>query len=328
MSKIIVGVHGLGNKPSREVLGRWWRRSLREGLRQIDRPRVFFNFELFYWADIVHEKPLDLDIIDPQDPLFLVEPHNPGRKRLEMQQGPIRKKLRDYLGKQMDKLFLNEDMTLNFTSITDKIISRYFREMGGYYSFTGSSEDSDIRFRRDEIRNRLADTLRRHKGKEILLLSHSMGSIIAYDVLSHTAPDIPIDTFITAGSPLGLPVIVGRVFSEQQQGVADFDKIRTPENVKQNWFNFTDPRDAIAFDETLKDDYAENSANIRVVDIPVNNDYENRGIRNPHKDYGYLRTPEMARVVYDFLQRGRPGFLQRWDDKLNRRISDLIEKYK
>lgn len=328
MSKIIIGVHGLGNKPSKEILGRWWCRSLREGLRQIDKPRVYFHFELFYWADIVHEKPLDLDIADPKDPLFLVEPYNPGRKRLEIQHGPIRKKLRDYLGKQMDKLFLNEDMTLNFTSVTDKIIRRYFREMGAYYSFTGPNEDSDIKFQRDEIRNRLADTLRRHKGKEILLLSHSLGSIIAYDVLSHTATDVPINTFITAGSPLGLPVIVGRVFSEQQQDIEDFDKIRTPENIKRNWFNFTDPRDAIAFDDTLKDDYAENSADIRVVDIPVNNDYENRGLRNPHKDYGYLRTPEMARVVYDFLHSGRAGFIQRWDDKLNRWLSDLIEKFK
>lgn len=328
MSKIIIGVHGLGNKPPREILQQWWLRSLREGFRRIDRPRVFFNFELLYWADIVHEKPLDLNVTDPKDPQFLLETYNPGRKRSEDQHGPIRKKLRDYLVKQMDRIFLNEDMTLNFTSITDKFIKHFFREMEAYYPLAGSGENSEIRFRRDEIRNRLADTLRRHKGKDILLLTHSLGSIIAYDVLFHATPDVPVNTFITAGSPLGLPMIVARVFAEQRLGEVDLIKLHTPENIQKSWFNFSDPNDTISFDQTLKNDYAENSANVRVVDIMVNNDYENQGVRNPHKIYGYLRTPEMARVIYDFLHSGQPGFIQRWDDRLNRRFADFIEKYK
>ena len=328
MSKIIIGVHGLGNKPPEEILRQWWCQSLREGFRRIDKPQVFFDFELFYWAEIVHEKPLDINSTDPKDPLFLDEAYNPGRKISENQHSPIRQKLRGYIENQMDNLVLNEDMTLNFSSITDKFIKRYFKDMEAYYALSDPDENSEIKFRRHEIRNRLADTLRRHKGKDILLLSHSMGSIIAYDVLFHTAPDVPIDTFITAGSPLGLPVIVGRIFAEQQLSATNFDKIRTPENVKHNWFNFTDENDMIAFDATLNDDYAENSANIRAVDIMVKNDFENRGIRNPHKSFGYLRTPEMAQVLYDFLHHGQSGFIQKLNDKVNRWFSDFIEKYR
>lgn len=328
MSKIIIGIHGLGNKPSKDILRQWWCYSLREGFRRIGKPQVFFNFELFYWADILHEKPLDVNITDQKDPLFLLETYNPGRRMSENQHGPVRKKLRDYLEKQMDKLFLNEDMTLNFTSITDKLMRRYFKDMEAYYDSSGSEEQSEIKSRRDEIRSRLADTLYIHRGKDILLLSHSMGSIIAYDVLFHTAPHVPINTFITAGSPLGLPMIVGRAFAEQNQGGDGFYKVRTPENIKRNWFNFADTNDTIAFDQTLKNDYAENSANIRVIDIMVNNDYENRGIRNPHKIYGYLRTPEMAQVIYDFLHIGQAGFIRKWNDNINRWISDFIEKYK
>lgn len=328
MSKIIIGVHGVGNKPPKEILQRWWCQALREGFRRIDKPQVFFNFEMLYWADIVYEKPLDVNVTDPKDPLFLVETYNPGRKIPENRQRPILKNLKGYLEKKMDKLFLKEDMTPKFSSITNKFMKLYFKDMEAYYSFTGSEEGSGIKFRRDEIRNRLADTLHRHKGKNILLLCHSMGSVIAYDVMFHTAPDVPVDTLITAGSPQGLPVIIGWIFAERRQTGAVIDKIRTPENVKQNWFNFSDPEDTIAFDADLKDDYAENSGKVRVTDITVKNDYENRGSRNPHKSFGYLRTPEMAEVIYDFLHRGQSRFIQTCSDKINRRFSDFIEKYK
>ena len=41
-----------------------------------------------------------------------------------------------------------------------------------------------------------------------MLIAHSMGSIIGFDVLTFLATDIKINTFITIGSPLGLPVII------------------------------------------------------------------------------------------------------------------------
>ena len=32
MPKIIVGIHGLANKPEKDVLAEWWVKSIREGL--------------------------------------------------------------------------------------------------------------------------------------------------------------------------------------------------------------------------------------------------------------------------------------------------------
>jgi len=44
--------------------------------------------------------------------------------------------------------------------------------------------------------------------------------------------------------------------------------------------------------------YAPNPDGVRVVDCPVINAYRRpRGGRNPHKSYGYLRTPEFSRAV-------------------------------
>jgi hypothetical protein len=59
MSKIIIGIHGLGNKPPKDLCEKWWKKSLREGLNSIGRKYFNFNFELVYWADILHPTPLN-----------------------------------------------------------------------------------------------------------------------------------------------------------------------------------------------------------------------------------------------------------------------------
>ena len=39
---VIIGIHGLGHKPSPPLLARWWEKAIREGLsRLLDRTRRF-----------------------------------------------------------------------------------------------------------------------------------------------------------------------------------------------------------------------------------------------------------------------------------------------
>ena len=57
-----------------------------------------------------------------------------------------------------------------------------------------------------------------------MLIGHSMGSIIAYDVLrivGRQTPLVPVDHFITIGSPLGLPHVKTKIYEEN-------DLVRTP----------------------------------------------------------------------------------------------------
>ena len=328
MSKIIIGIHGLGNKPPKEVLESWWIQSIREGFRKTGKPRVFFNFELVYWADILYPEPLNMDITDPEDPLYVLEPYLPGRYLPLKEEAPLKSKLIKYLEKQMDKLFLNDDLTLNFESITDKILHRYFKDLETYYSAEPVKNGEGQSLIRDQIRERLAKVLKKHRNKDILLLSHSMGSIIAYDVLAHTVPDIEIDTFITAGSPLGLPIIIGRIFAEQKITLTEETKVLTPENVKHAWYNFADPEDRIAIDATLNDDYKENSRGIRAIDKVVHTDYAIKEERNAHKSYGYLRTPEMIEILDDFLSRDKLKLFLKYQEILNNYFSRFIEKYR
>lgn len=321
MKKIIIGIHGLGNKPPKDLLTTWYRKSIREGLAAIRKPYHFFSFELVYWADLLYPKPLDPSLTDPEDPLYMDEPYIMSHPNaLPLQGGGLRNKVLRYLERQLDKLFLNEDMSLNFSSITDTIIHKYFKDLEIYYSDKLNGLSSDARTVRQEIQQRLITVLKKHKRKEILLIAHSMGSIIAYDVLSQKIPDVSVDTFVTLGSPLGFPVIVSRIFAEQNHKNPRIKKVRAPEAVHRKWYNFSDVEDKVSIDHTLSDDYEANSSGVIAEDSSVYNDYTINGKRNPHKIYGYLRTADMAMALDDFLYRGRMEVIKRFLRWFNKRL--------
>ena len=147
----------------------------------------------------------------------------------------------------------------------------------------------------------MAEVLKKHRRKKILLIAHSMGSIVAYDVLTRYARDVNIDTLVTIGSPLGLPIIRSKIIAETVTNAASEKSLKTPENILRNWFNLSDLKDKISLDYRLGDDFEENSRQVQPVDKIVVNNYEFRDQKNPHKSYGYLRTPEMAEIVRQFL---------------------------
>ena len=115
--------------------------------------------------------------------------------------------------------------------------------------------------------------------------------------LGYPARQIEIAYLVTIGSPLGLQVVKEKIRRERWD-----NKVRTPSVVTRRWVNFADLRDPVVVDTCLANDYAPNSPSISVQDDLVLNDYH-RGVRqNPHKSYGYLRTPEMSRLIAEFLE--------------------------
>jgi hypothetical protein len=299
----------MGNKPPRRTLESWWESSLLEGLKGPWELKGKLNFELVYWAHYIHPVPLDTTIEDPEDPLYVEDPYIPADPSLEVEKpSELRVRIVRYLEKQLDKVFLNEDHTINFSSISDFIIHHFFSELEIYYGARCQEKAGLETNSKDAICSYLVRTLERHRKKRIMLIAHSMGSIIAYDVLTRRVPEIPIDTFVTIGSPLGLPIIKSKIFAEQGGAEGQDRTLRTPENVRTHWYNLSDFNDKIALNYKLNDDFEENSRNVRVIDMAVINDYAVKGKKNPHKVYGYLRTPEMAEIVHSFIK--SDGFSQ------------------
>jgi hypothetical protein len=311
MGKVIIAVHGLGNKPAKEILTSWWVESIKEGLKRIGGVNDQFKFEMVYWADVFYDKPLDPKEKDPDNPLYLDEMYTPGPADHVPDPHPIRQKILDILEEQLDKIFLNEDLTINFSFISDSIIHKYFRELDSYYAKECLDNDPSYFKARDIIRKRVADRIKKYKGDDIMVIGHSMGSIIAYDVLTYTIPDTKINTFITIGSPLGLPVIMAKIAAERNIKMPDHTKLKTPPSVLNSWYNFSDLEDKIALIYNLTDNYDANKRGIKVRNFVVDNDYSINGKSNPHKSFGYLRTPEFSRLVQYFLGKRRDRLLKK-----------------
>ncbi|MCF6333660.1 MAG: GPI inositol-deacylase [Draconibacterium sp.] len=299
MGKVIIGIHGLGNKPKAKILEDWWWKAIAEGLRKNTKNKYRKPiFKLVYWADVLHEKPKDETNTNPDDPSFLEERYEPELFTTEIKDHSVRKKIIDVLLNKIDEIFLNDDYSLNFSALNDLIIENYFKDLEAYYSNDLNGKQQLVR---KTLRNRLKTVLELHKKDDILLIAHSMGSIIAFDVLSLFASLVKINTFITIGSPLGLPVVVSKIANELQLKNREKQRLKTPASIINHWFNFSDLEDKVAFEYHLDNDFSGNSNGIKVRDFVVSNNYTSNGQHNPHKSYGYLRTPEFSKKIYNFL---------------------------
>jgi len=276
---IIIGIHGLNNKPSKSYLEKGWSDAITEGLLRNHNMSVRPPFELAYWADIRNLTPI------PEEEL--------GEKYEKAQeQGPLERydpgivdKARAIGQKWGGKLLDKQKQLFNF-GVIEKLLGVKFDDLKDYY------DTEDVR---KQMRSRLSALLELHQDKRIMLIAHSMGSIIAYDVLRmyDGSETFKIEHFITIGSPLGLPVVAEKVREEfRTKGI--------PAKVHR-WTNIADPGDKVALDCNLVDDYEPNNG-VQVVDVLVYNKYVNdKGEANNHKSYGYLRAPELSDYIRDVL---------------------------
>lgn len=302
MSKIIIGIHGMGNKPPPKTLTRWWKAAIREGLHRVKKKDLAFDFELVYWAHFLHRVPLKPRMKDEDHPLFIQDPYLRVLPNAVLEKpGKLHQKLADYVSAQLNNILLNEDLSINYESIVDFIIHHFFKDLEAYYHDFCVIPSKKNCLAKELIRLELVKVLQKHRRKKIMLIAHSMGSIIAYDVMTQKASNTIIDTFVTIGSPLGLPIIKSRIVAGHQGKHSPTGTLKTPENIRSHWYNLADTRDKIAINYTLRDDFCVNAANIGPIDKLVANDYVSGEQKNPHKSYGYLRTLEMAEIISNFL---------------------------
>ncbi|VGO21012.1 hypothetical protein [Pontiella sulfatireligans] len=310
MKKIIIAIHGLGNKPDAALLRASWLKAIGEGLARRGKQKLNIPFEMVYWADISYPAPLSPEIDAPSDPLFLAEPYTASPEQSQKRRHLHAFALK-FIETHLDRLFLKKDLSETFPGASAKMMAHHFSELDFYYTDECRSLKNEDCSAKAAIQARLRDTLQTYAGYEILLLSHSMGSIIAFDVLWDPSVNFKIHTLVTMGSPLGLPPIVARNFKAQQSLFPELKQPTAPECVWPHWYNLSDLRDTVALDHTLRDDYAANSKGLRAIDLLAANDYEVNSHPNPHKSYGYLRTPETARIIKAFLTSRRHDFIRR-----------------
>lgn len=138
-------------------------------------------------------------------------------------------------------------------------------------------------------------------GRPILLIAHSMGSVIAFDALWQMSRredrDVSIDLWLTMGSPLGQKYIQTRLLGRGESGAR-----RYPGNVRR-WANVSAFGDLTSLERKFESDFSDMlSLGLveEITDYEVFNFFRSAGALNVHAEYGYLINDVSARLVRDW----------------------------
>jgi hypothetical protein len=139
----------------------------------------------------------------------------------------------------------------------------------------------------------------------VLLIGHSLGSVIAYDTLWELSRGPvaarEVDVFVTLGSPLATQFIRNSLLGTAERGAA-----RYPTMVRR-WVNLAAKGDMTALRPRLKP-YFDEMLDFGLVDsiedhVDLHNYFRGSLGLNPHEAYGYLVQAALADVVGDWLGR-------------------------
>lgn len=178
--------------------------------------------------------------------------------------------------------------------LADNLITKVAPDMKHYW--TDSRFGSDVRW---SLTEPLAKAIK--KGDEIMILSHSLGTLISYDVLwkfSHYAEYQHIRgkkvDLVTLGSPLGDETVKRKLKGSGEDGIYKY-----PHNIK-HWVNIAAEDDFISYDGKISNDYKvmeKKGLLSSITDLKIYNPSERNGKSNPHHFAGYIVNPKTIKVV-------------------------------
>ena len=261
-------VHGILNKTAPEELVQLWRRGLAEedgfdlGTRGVTSSMV-------YWADVLYDKPLvesaHAESLEAAAEAGEVEAISMewrdelrGEER-ELVEGLARELGYDDVGEQdppppgpQSGPTLERVPLPGF--LKKRIMAHLLRDVHHYLYNVDFSPRLGARYLvQDEIRHRFVAAIEegaKQPGPH-LVVSHSMGTVIAYDCLKRVASCPRVDALMTIGSPLGLDEIQDALAPEWTR-LDGFPG----ERVAKRWVNVYDGLDPVAgFDGNLANDF-------------------------------------------------------------------------
>jgi hypothetical protein len=138
--------------------------------------------------------------------------------------------------------------------------------------------------------------------ESVLVIGHSMGSIIAYDAfweLSHIEHRKDKLDFLSIGSPLGMNFVQHRLLGKNEQGKRKYPSIIG------RWTNIAAVGDITALDRHFNDDF-QPMLELGVIESiedhtdGIYNFYHNEEGLNCHRSYGYLVNPATGKTIADW----------------------------
>ena len=259
----VVFSHGLDNKPASDYLCNLWKRKLAhdDGL-DIDGCGV--ESTLNYWADVLYPSPdtnlaayetlgaLDAAIDESPDLREMPHKDDPRIRRLELTLGVDPETVEEDQPTEAEVAAVQMERVPVPAWLRKRIMARFVRDAHHYFFNQEFSPRPNENFRvRDELRARFVKCVKAGENKgPLVVVCHSMGTIIAYDCLKHE-PDCPaVDGLMTIGSPLGLDEVQDFFPAWSRADGFPSEKLRGP------WVNVFDPLDVVCgADPHLGNDY-------------------------------------------------------------------------
>ena len=307
MAKRIIFVHGRAQKPCEKDLKNLWFEAVSYGLYRDfgDEGKHLFKamdqakqVEFVYFGDLSNAF-LDMPEEDPScriEALDLLKRY----QRDDFNEKNYAKLARHSYLDNLASLF---SAPLSTLGVAGPLISAVAPDMSHYWNeetYFGS-----------DVRNRLTPVLKNafDQNDSILLVAHSLGSMVSYDNLwkfSHYGEyrhdyghHKKVDMFLTLGSPLGDENVKNRLKGSSIPGFR-----RYPTNIRR-WVNLSAQDDFISHDSKLADDFAEmqelSMLSERIQDHKIYNLYVKSGKSNPHASVGYLIHPEFSQLLFAWM---------------------------
>jgi hypothetical protein len=307
-NKTLILIHGRGFKPARSDLEALWIQALRTGLGRdatqalpaFDRCRC----EFVYYGDEINavlaatgrRYDAALDLADLKNTLAALAALSKPRqfRREHYERLPGKTALKEFLA----------DIgapALSAIGLKERALVRFIPELADYWH----ASESRLRPVTARLCDVVGDAMQR--GDDIVLVSHCIGSVIAYDALwalcrgghrGGACADGKVTAWLTLGAPLGDESVKARL-----HGASAEPSARHPNNVLA-WLNFAAEDDYICHDDRLADDYAgmlDGRLVSRLDDARIYNLAVRYGRSNPHNALGYLAHPRVGRAVAQWL---------------------------
>jgi len=292
--RAIIYVPGIKPKPPAAVHQAALWRCLVEGVRRAD-PGAAADlaphaecFSLVSWSHVFYDTHRD------------IAEDEPGIERLLALPGPEERDLREArsLRRRLQRglYLLSDAFPPLFDLVGDADTRATIAETRRYF---GNEAGVAVAVRH-LVADALLDAWRSHR--RVLLVGHSLGSVIAFDVLwefsRRFAEPGRVDLFLSIGSPLGLRFVRQQLLSARERGPR-----RYPANIRR-WLNLAAVGEMTALDRPLAGTWAEMRELGLVREITDRLDLQTcfRGPEglNVHKCYGYLANPVVGQAIADW----------------------------
>lgn len=303
-------IHGIANKPAANDLQAIWTRTLAQAADPVPLGDLGVTSSLVYWADLMYERP-DADLAAHEGVLENTPAAIDAGGGAE---APVARNAEEaaFLESLRSRMTTRSDAELDADAgaagaatgpaleriplpwfLKKRFMNTFLRDVHHYLfdvEFAPPGK-SPVRIQQT-IRQRYVEALaapgitRPH-----VVVSHSMGTVMAYDCLKRVGDCAAVDGLITIGSPLGLDEVQDKL----QPGWSRADGF-PHERLRGRWINLYDRLDPVCgFDPVLANDFARGG--LPAVDDKV---VSNSGAWR-HSATKYLRQPEFGRALRSLL---------------------------